>query len=720
MGNKLSIVVQSDNDYVPQNDTTTKIIKGAKKDQRRGSMIGNLARFLGAFNSGRNQVVPEDMTSDTSDGHAIQESFVNPMKSILTDQSSGAFIPWSHVSKVIAALDIVIRELRVNDDEMNEIMLQQCVHLLRESPYTLKLNNDISSTPMAATKGTAHAEISMSLRDINVQSYGQATVEVTNWISKMVNLHLEVPTNLDDLPDTEDELDSDHVDYDKIYGDDDDKDGFPNSLRSPKGSGSGRDGDNELGLRRQNSFPLTLRNSAVGALSDDIKRALKEVKEWNFDCFSFFELCGDFSLSIVGVHLLKQTGMLSRLKVNEAVLAKFLHTIQSTYKEEIPYHNAVHAADVCVSLHSLMSSRRFSNSNANRANPKYTCRLKERLIFRADEILTAYVAALCHDVGHPGFNNAFHVNSESDLAILYNDQSVLENFHIATTYRVLKFEGNNFTKQSKIDCKRMRKLMTHLILHTDMAFHTRVVDHIQLLKETKIVRDEEEEFAKQQSILQQRGVTLPTGKRIKLKGSIPKLGRKRKSLQRQASLNKLKSIGENEVDSSKAVPDVDIHIAVGARKPAMSIMDEEEQGVYEQDGFDESKEWSESDKFDFLSGLMHACDISNPCKDKPLMLKWSLKLYTEFYNQGDREKEMGLPVSEICDRNKPKRAIASIGFANFIVKPLFEGLKPFFKISDLALITLDKNTKYWETKADEQASFDSDNSSDCRPDASCS
>merc|ERR1711902_132815 len=98
-----------------------------------------------------------------------------------------------------------------------------------------------------------------------------------------------------------------------------------------------------------------------------------------------------------------------------------------------------------------------------------------------------------------------------------------------------------------------------------------------------------------------------------------------------------------------------------------------------------------SDKWDFLSGLMHACDISNPCKDKAIMLQWSLKLYTEFYNQGDKEKEMGLPISEICDRNNPKREAASIGFGNFIVKPLFVALQPFFKICDLALITLDKN-----------------------------
>ena len=38
------------------------------------------------------------------------------------------------------------------------------------------------------------------------------------------------------------------------------------------------------------------------------------------------------------------------------------------------------------------------------------------------------VAALSHDLDHPGVNNAFLVNTKDRLATLYNDSSVLENF----------------------------------------------------------------------------------------------------------------------------------------------------------------------------------------------------------------------------------------------------------------------------------------------------
>ena len=54
------------------------------------------------------------------------------------------------------------------------------------------------------------------------------------------------------------------------------------------------------------------------------------------------------------------------------------------------------------------------------------------------------VSALCHDVDHSGRNNHFEVSSYSKLALRYNDESVLENHHAATTFKILKVDQNNF------------------------------------------------------------------------------------------------------------------------------------------------------------------------------------------------------------------------------------------------------------------------------------
>ena len=42
-----------------------------------------------------------------------------------------------------------------------------------------------------------------------------------------------------------------------------------------------------------------------------------------------------------------------------------------------------------------------------------------------------------------GTNNQFHINSKSELALLYNDQSVLENHHISAAFRLMRNPERN-------------------------------------------------------------------------------------------------------------------------------------------------------------------------------------------------------------------------------------------------------------------------------------
>ena len=81
---------------------------------------------------------------------------------------------------------------------------------------------------------------------------------------------------------------------------------------------------------------------------------------------------------------------------------------------------------------------------------------------------------------------------------------------------------------------------------------------------------------------------------------------------------------------------------------------------------------------DFLEIIIHACDISNPTKPFNIYSFWADRVVSEFFRQGDKEKELGLKVSMNCDRLTVSKAQSQIGFMNFIVLPFFVSLTEIF------------------------------------------
>lgn len=77
------------------------------------------------------------------------------------------------------------------------------------------------------------------------------------------------------------------------------------------------------------------------------------------------------------------------------------------------------------------------------------------------------------------------------------------------------------------------------------------------------------------------------------------------------------------------------------------------------------------DKPKALSLLLHTADISHPAKSWDLHHRWTTSLLEEFFRQGDKESELGLPFSPLCDRKSTLVAQSQIGFIDFIVVPTF-------------------------------------------------
>ena len=55
------------------------------------------------------------------------------------------------------------------------------------------------------------------------------------------------------------------------------------------------------------------------------------------------------------------------------------------------------------------------------------------------------------DLGHDGFTNAYHIATQSALAITYNDRTVLENYHSAALFTIMSDDDCNIFKNVPAD-----------------------------------------------------------------------------------------------------------------------------------------------------------------------------------------------------------------------------------------------------------------------------
>ncbi|KAK9537346.1 hypothetical protein VZT92_004973 [Zoarces viviparus] len=280
--------------------------------------------------------------------------------------------------------------------------------------------------------------------------------------------------------------------------------------------------------------------------------ALKEVDHWSFDVFSFHEGTGDHALKFLVYDLLNRYDLINRFRIPVQALVQFVEALENGYsKHRNPYHNLIHAADVTQTAHFLMLHTGLMHW------------LSEL------EILAMVFAAAIHDFEHTGTTNNFHIHARSEVAILYNDRSVLENHHVSAAYRLMAEDDMNIlVNLNKDDWRELRALVIEMVMSTDMSCH---------FQQIKTMRN---------------------------------------TLTQTDSLDKVK----------------------------------------------------------VLSLMLHAADISHPAKAWPLHYRWTHSLMEEFFRQGDKEVELGLPFSPLCDRKATMIAQSQIGFIDFIVEPTFSVL----------------------------------------------
>ncbi|XP_022111767.1 calcium/calmodulin-dependent 3',5'-cyclic nucleotide phosphodiesterase 1A-like isoform X3 [Acanthaster planci] len=280
-----------------------------------------------------------------------------------------------------------------------------------------------------------------------------------------------------------------------------------------------------------------------------VMELFKNLDDWSFDIFALNEESDGHALKCTAYELFTRYDLIAKFKIPVQNLNGFLEAMENGYsKHGNPYHNLLHAADVTQTLHHMLVNMGLMH-------------------WLTDiEIIAALLAAIIHDFEHTGTTNAFHVNTSSDMALLYNDRAVLENHHISSSFRLMKEDDKNFlVNVNKEDYTELRNLVIDMVLATDMSYH------FQQLKQVKSM---------------------------------------------------------------------------------ISVADS-----------------STLDKPKAMALALHCADISHPAKDWTLHHKWTTLLMHEFFRQGDREKELGVAFSPLCDRKSTMIAESQIGFIDFIVEP---------------------------------------------------
>eukprot|EP00397_Hematodinium_sp_SG-2012_P003774 GEMP01003782.1.p1 GENE.GEMP01003782.1~~GEMP01003782.1.p1 ORF type:complete len:1012 (+),score=152.37 GEMP01003782.1:411-3446(+) len=259
-----------------------------------------------------------------------------------------------------------------------------------------------------------------------------------------------------------------------------------------------------------------------------------------------------------------------------------------------PYHNFSHAIDIVHTEHRLLTVSRASS-------------------FLSDlEQMTLLIAAVYHDVAHPGVNNPYLIDTAHELALRYNDRSPLENMHCAKLFSILcEKDTAMLDGLTREQYKESRRICVEVILHTD------VIQHFGMVK----------------------------------------------------SLNILYQVNSELFDYC----DLDYPLS------------SEEVALYKN---------PESKKL-LMNMFLHTADVANPCKSWPVCRAWAELILEEFFQQGDKEKELGLPVQMLNDRNKVNRPNSQLGFIEFIVCPLIVACVRLFPYLHELGDNLEGNVNQW-------------------------
>ncbi|XP_024909403.1 cAMP-specific 3',5'-cyclic phosphodiesterase 4D isoform X4 [Cynoglossus semilaevis] len=199
-------------------------------------------------------------------------------------------------------------------------------------------------------------------------------------------------------------------------------------------------------------------------------KEIEDINRWGLDIFKIAEYSGNRPLTVVMYSVFQERDLLKTFKIPADTFITFMMTLEDHYHADVAYHNNIHAADVVQSTHVLLSTPALE------------------AVFTDLEIMATLFASAIHDVDHPGVTNQFLIDTSSELAVMYNDTSVLENHHLAVGFKLLQEDNCDiFQNLSKKLRDSLRKMVIDMVLATDMSKHMNFLAGMKTMVETKKV-----------------------------------------------------------------------------------------------------------------------------------------------------------------------------------------------------------------------------------------
>lgn len=191
-----------------------------------------------------------------------------------------------------------------------------------------------------------------------------------------------------------------------------------------------------------------------------------QTEGWNLDTLRIAEITDNRPLMYVTAAMFEIHELHEEFRIDRIVLRNFLFMLDEGYLAN-PYHNSSHAADVVNSVNFLITSLSDGQIRDSLTNL---------------EFYAALVAAAIHDFRHPGKSNNYLIKAKHDLAVQYNDRSILESMHVAETFFIMRNPlCDIFGRMKDKPFREIRKAIIEMVLSTDLSMHLQLVGNLKAL-----------------------------------------------------------------------------------------------------------------------------------------------------------------------------------------------------------------------------------------------